>query len=169
MNNFNDLVHRAILHALLCYDLHNFHAFFHNSFRSPLLRNHLDPLAYLPSVLLAIVNVSLLDHFIRFFIRELLTHIFLHVALILCKIWDSRLNSLSERMDNFFLGKTASSLWVVALSSPLSFNFARCSTTADNSVFTFVSFFSGVLSCALDCSCVQLLDRCFLICHLLGR
>ena len=41
--------------------------------------------------------------------------------------------------------------------------------TADNSVFTFVSAFSRVLSCALGCSCVELLDRCTLIRHLLGR
>ena len=27
VNNFNDLLHRAILHALLCYDLRNFHDF----------------------------------------------------------------------------------------------------------------------------------------------
>ena len=36
-------------------------------------------------------------------------------------------------------------------------------------MFTFVSVFSRVLSCALGCSCVQLLDRCTLIRHLLGR
>ena len=42
VNNFNDLLHCAILHALLCYDIRNFHDFLHNSFRSPLLRNHLD-------------------------------------------------------------------------------------------------------------------------------
>ena len=33
------------------------------------------------------------------------------------------------------------SLLVIALTSPLSFNFARCFTTADNSVFIFVSVF----------------------------
>ena len=86
VNNFNDLLHRTILHPLLCYDPHNFHDFLHNSFRSPLLRNHLDPLAYRRFVPLCIVNVGLLDHFLRFFIRELLTYIFLHVALILCKV-----------------------------------------------------------------------------------
>ena len=32
VNNLNDLLHRTILHALLCSDLHNFHDFFHNSF-----------------------------------------------------------------------------------------------------------------------------------------
>ena len=32
VNNLNDLLHRKILHALLCSDLHNFHEFFHNSF-----------------------------------------------------------------------------------------------------------------------------------------
>ena len=31
VNNFNDLLHRTILDALLCSDLHNFHDFFHNS------------------------------------------------------------------------------------------------------------------------------------------
>ena len=55
------------------------------------------------------------------------------------------------------------------MSTPLSFNFARWFTTADNSVFPFVSGLSRVLSCALGCSCVELLDRCTLIRHLLGR
>ena len=39
------------------------------------------------SVSQCIVNVGLLDHFIRFFIRDLLTHTFLHVVLILCNVW----------------------------------------------------------------------------------
>ena len=55
------------------------------------------------SALLCVVNVGLLDHFLRFFIREFLTHIFHHVTLILCKIWGGRLNSLSDGMDNFLL------------------------------------------------------------------
>ena len=33
-------------------------------------------------------------------------------------------------------------MWVIALTSPLSFNFARWFTKVDNSVFTFVSVFS---------------------------
>ena len=35
VNNFNDLLHCAILHALPCYDLQNFHAFFNKSVPKP--------------------------------------------------------------------------------------------------------------------------------------
>ena len=127
--------------------------------------------SYRRSALLCVVNVGLLDHFLHFFIREFLTRIFHHVTLILCKIWGGRLNSLSDGMDNFcFAISTARlSLSVIALSTSLSLNFAKWFNTADNSVFTFVSLFSRVLSCVLDCSCVQLLNRCTLIRHLLGR
>ena len=125
--------------------------------------------SYLRSALLCVVNVGLLDHFLRFFIREFLTHIFHHVILILCKIWGGRLNSLSDGMDNFLLcnlNRASVSVSHIALSTS---TFARWFTAEDNSVFTFVSLFSRVLSCALNCSCVQLLDRCTLIRHLLGR
>ena len=94
--------------------------------------------SYRRSALLCVVNV---DHFLCFFIRELLTHIFHHVTLILCMIWGSRLNSLSDGKTTFcFAIPTARlSLSVIALSTPLSFNFARWFTTADNQVFVFDS------------------------------
>ena len=101
-------------------------------------------------------STSVSSHFIHFFVRELL-------------------NELSDRMDNslrlvFLVTRLFdSSLYVIALSTPLSFNFARWFTVADNSMFTFVSVFSRVLSCALGCSCVQLLDRCAQIRHLFSR
>ena len=100
VDNSNDLFHRAILYALFCYDLRNFHDFLHDSFRSPLLRNHFDSRR---SALLCVVNVGLLDHFLRFSIREFLTHILYHVTLVRCKIWGCRLNLLSDRMVNFLL------------------------------------------------------------------
>ena len=79
----------------------------HGSFRDSLLWNHIDnPLAYQRSVSLCNVDVGLLDLFLRFIIRELLTHVLLHV----------------------------------------SHSFALYFTTADNSVFTFVSVFS-ICSC----------------------
>ena len=89
--------------------------------------------------LLCVVNVGLLDHFIRFFIRGLLTHIFHHVTLILCEHWCSRMKSLSDGIDILQSQPRVFSLSVIALTSPLSFNFSRWFTTADTSVFTFVS------------------------------
>ena len=124
----------------------------HNLFNDPTLLRRSLRRSEVPvprSALLCIVNVGLLDHFVRFFIRELLTHICLHVALILCRVWGCRLNSLSDRMDNFSVLQSQPrvfSLSVIALSKPLSLNFARWFTTADNSVFTFVSVFSRVLN-----------------------
>ena len=50
--------------------------------------------------LLCVVNVELLHHFLRFFIRRFLTHIFHHVR---WKIWGCRLNSLSDGMVHFLL------------------------------------------------------------------
>ena len=55
------------------------------------------------SALLCVANIDLLDHFLRFFIREFLTHIFHHVTLIRCTIWGCRLNSLSDGMVIFLL------------------------------------------------------------------
>ena len=56
-----------------------------------------------------------------------------------------RLNSLPDGLDNFLWSCNLNrvfSLSVIALTSPLSFSFARWFTTADNSVFTFVSIVS---------------------------
>ena len=127
--------------------------------------------SYRRFALLCVVNVDFLDHLLRFFVREFLTHICHYVTLILCKMRLSSDFALTRNGQLFALQSSTArlSLSVIALSTPLSFNVARWFTTADNSVFTFVSVFSRVLSCALNCSCVQLLDRCTLIRHLLGR
>ena len=69
------------------------------------------------------------------------------MTLIRCKIWRCQ----TEWSTFFFAISTARlSLSVITFSTPLSFNFARWFTTADNSVFTFVSVFSRVLSCVLQ-------------------
>ena len=110
----NDVIHCAILHALLWHDEHNFDSFLLHLvvvaqdlfIDDALLNSHLrytrNRLVRVStirsetrscgitltfrwgcqrSVSLYIVTVGLLDHFLRFFIRELLTHTFLHVAL----------------------------------------------------------------------------------------
>ena len=101
--------------------------------------------SYRQSALLCVVNVDLLDHFLRFFIREFLTHIFHHVTLNRCKIWGCRLNSLSDGMVNFVLCDLNRASFSVS-------QLCEVVHHGDNS-----------------CSCVQLLDRCTLIRHLLGR
>ena len=55
---------------------------------------HAVTVSYRRSALLCVVNVGVLDHFIRFFIRGCLTHILNHVTLILRKDWCSPLNLL---------------------------------------------------------------------------
>ena len=91
-------------------------------------------------------STSVSSHFIHFFVRELL-------------------NELSDRMDNslrlvFLVTRLFdSSLYVIALSTPLSFNFARWFTAADNSMFSFVSVFSRVLSCALVVQFCEVVHR----------
>ena len=68
----------------------------YDSTRAPEARSCGITLTHAWRPLLCVVNVGLLDHFIRIFIRGLLTHIFHHVTLILRMDWCSRLNSPSD-------------------------------------------------------------------------
>ena len=76
----------------------------YDSTRAPEARSCGITLTHTWRPLLCVVNVGLLDHFIRIFIRGLLTHIFHHVTLILCKDWCSlaistaRLLSVGHRL-----------------------------------------------------------------------
>ena len=94
VNNFNDLLHRAILHGLLCYDLRNFHDFSAESLRLMPPVSHIDDLlccASSTSITLIIFSASSPVSFSpTFFIT------------IRCKIWGCRLHSLSDGMVNFF-------------------------------------------------------------------
>ena len=105
VNDFNDLHHCAILHALLWYDLHNCEGFLRHSamvshvlFNNDLLMNSFVRVCVIcseihsfgitltfhwfrqRSVSLCLVNVGLLDHLIHIFICELLTQVFLQVS-----------------------------------------------------------------------------------------
>ena len=62
------------------------------------------------TVSLCVVNVSLLDHFLRIFIRELLIHVFLHVALNLCTRLQLCSTAQSSRSDSSLAGSSTRSV-----------------------------------------------------------
>ena len=107
---------------------------------------------YRRSALLCVVNVGLLDPFLRFFIRE-----FSHPHFSSRDSDSAQDLALSSevalRRNGQLYALRSQPRVFLCQSSPCHSHCRRWLTTADNSVFMFVSVFSRVLSCALGCSC----------------